>query len=198
VLAVQGQVLPSTLCDVTLTADLRAEPMGISRVAGQSRIARSERGIERVYLEPDNVPAYPDAVRALLEADLIVAGPGSLYTSVIPNLLVPDIARAVAASRAPKIYVCNVATQRSETNGYTVSDHVAGLEAHVGVGLFPTVLVNANLDVDIDAHLDVELVAMDFAPRTPYRLIAADLIDRDHPWRHDSDKLARTVLGLLQ
>jgi uncharacterized cofD-like protein len=198
VLAVQGQVLPSTLRDVTLTADLRAEPAGISRVAGQSRIARSEGGIERVYLEPDNVPAYPDAVRALLEADLIVAGPGSLYTSVIPNLLVPDIARAVAASRALKVYVCNVATQRGETDGYTVSDHIAGLEAHVGAGLFPTVLVNTNLGVDIDAHLDIELVAMDFAPRTPYRLIAADLVDCAHPWRHDSDKLARAVLVLLQ
>jgi uncharacterized cofD-like protein len=191
-------VLPSTLYDVTLTADLRAEPVGISRVAGQSRIAESEGGIERVYLEPDNVPAYPDAVHALLEADLIVAGPGSLYTSVIPNLLVPDIARAVAASRAAKVYVCNVATQVGETDGYAVSDHVAGLEAHVGVGLFLTVLANANLDVKVDASLGVELVAMDFSPRAPYRLITADLVDRACPWRHDSDKLARTVLCLLR
>jgi uncharacterized cofD-like protein len=198
VLAVQGRVLPSTLYDVTLTADLRAEPVGISRVAGQSRIAESEGGIERVYLEPDNVPAYPDAVHALLEADLIVAGPGSLYTSVIPNLLVPDIARAVAASRAAKVYVCNVATQVGETDGYAVSDHVAGLEAHVGVGLFLTVLANANLDVKVDASLGVELVAMDFSPRAPYRLITADLVDRACPWRHDSDKLARTVLCLLR
>jgi uncharacterized cofD-like protein len=113
-------------------------------------------------------------------------------------LLVPDVARAVAASRATKVYVCNVATQRGETDGYTVSDHIAGLEAHVGVGLFPTVLVNANLDVNLGAHLDIELVAVDLAPRLPYRLVAADLVDRAHPWRHDSDKLARTVLSLLQ
>jgi uncharacterized cofD-like protein len=198
VLAVRGQVLPSTLCDVTLTADLRTEPVGISRVAGQSRIAKSEGGIERVYLEPDDVPVYPEAVRALLEADLIVAGPGSLYTSVIPNLLVPDLARAVAASRAVKVYICNVATQRGETDGYAVSDHITGLESHVGAGLFSTVLVNANLDVDIDASLGIELVAMDLLPRTAYRVIAADLIDRAHPWRHDGDKLARAVLRLLQ
>jgi uncharacterized cofD-like protein len=198
VLAVQGRVLPSTLCDVTLTADLRAEPAGISRVAGQSRIAKSEEGIERVYLEPDDVPAYPQAVRALLDADLIVAGPGSLYTSVIPNLLVPDIARAVAASQATKVYICNVATQRGETDGYTGGDHIAGLEAHVGSGLFPIVLINASLDVDFDAPSGVELVAMDFAPHATYRVIPADLIDRARPWRHDSDKLARAVLRLLQ
>jgi uncharacterized cofD-like protein len=198
VLAVQGQVLPSTLCDVTLTADLRAEPVGISRVAGQSRIAKSEGGIERVYLEPDDVPAYPDVVRALLEADLIVAGPGSLYTSVIPNLLVPDLAQAVAASPATKVYICNVATQRGETDGYTVGDHIAGLEAHVGAGLFPIVLTNANLDVDFEAPPGVELVAMDFLPHPAYQVITADLIDRAYPWRHDSDKLARAVLRLLQ
>ncbi len=197
VLAVQGRVLPSTLCDVTLMADLRTEPVGISRVAGQSSITEARGSIERVYLEPDNVPAYPDAVRALLEADLIVAGPGSLYTSVLPNLLVPDVARAVAASRALKVYVCNVATQRGETDGYSAGDHVAGLEAHVGEGLFPIVLVNDNLDVDFDAPPGVELAPVDFPPHAAYRVITADLVDRAHPWRHDSDKLARAVLRLL-
>ena len=198
VLAVKGRVLPSTLYDVTLTADLRTEPVGISRVDGQSRITKAEGGIERVYLEPEDVPAYPDAVRALLEADLIVAGPGSLYTSVIPNLLVPDIAQAVAVSQALKIYVCNVATQRGETDGYTASDHLAGLEAHVGAGFFPIVLINTNMDVDFDAPSGVELVAMDLPPHTAYRVITADLIDCAHPWRHDGDKLARTILCLLQ
>nr|HID13675.1 YvcK family protein [Anaerolineae bacterium] len=147
VLAVRGRVLPSTLRDVTLMADLRDEASGVSRVSGESRIPEVGGAIERVYLEPDDVPAYPDAVRALLEADLIVAGPGSLYTSVLPNLLVPDVARAVAASRALKVYVCNVATQRGETEGYSVGDHAAALEAHVGKGLFPMVLANDNLDV---------------------------------------------------
>jgi uncharacterized cofD-like protein len=197
VLAVQGRVLPSTLCDVTLMADLRTEPVGISRVAGQSSIIEAGGSIERVYLEPDNVPAYPDAVRALLEADLIVAGPGSLYTSVLPNLLVSDVARAVAASRALKVYVCNVATQRGETDGYSAGDHVAGLEAHVGEGLFPMVLVNDNLDVHFDAPPGVELAPVDFPPHAAYRVITADLVDRAHPWRHDSDKLARAVLRLL-
>jgi uncharacterized cofD-like protein len=197
VLAVRGHALPSTLQDVKLMADLRTEPAGVSRVSGESSITEAKGAIERVYLEPDDAKAYPEAVRALLEADLIVAGPGSLYTSVLPNLLVPDMARAVQASRALKVYVCNVATQCGETDGFHAGDHAAALEAHVGKGLFPIVLANDNLDVDFDAPPGVELVAVDFPPDTGYRVVTADLVDPAHPWRHDSDKLAQAVLRLL-
>jgi uncharacterized cofD-like protein len=196
VLAVQGRVLPSTLCDVTLTADLRAEPVGVSRVAGESSITEACGAIERVYLEPNDVPAYPEAVRALLEADLIVAGPGSLCTSVLPNLLVQDVAQAVTASRALKVYVCNVATQRGETDKYNTGDHVAMLETHLGAGFFPVVLANDNLDVDFVSP-GVELVPVAFPPGAAYRVITSDLVDRARPWRHDSDKLARALLNLL-
>ncbi len=198
VLAVQGRVLPSTLRDVTLMADLQAESVGLSRVTGESSITKADGAITRVYLEPDDAPAYPGAVRALLEADLIVAGPGSLYTSVLPNLLVRDVARAVAASQAPKVYVCNVATQRGETDEYSTGDHVRALEAHVGAGLFPLVLANDNLVVDFDAPSGVELVPLDFPPRAENQVIAADLVDLAYPWRHDSDKLARALLRLLE
>jgi uncharacterized cofD-like protein len=203
VLKIRGRVLPSTLSDVTLTADLRAESAGRDgitrsvRVAGQSSIAKAGGAIEQVYLEPDDAPAYPGAVRALLEADLIVAGPGSLYTSVLPNLLVPNVAQAVKTNRAPKVYVCNVATQCGETDGYCASDHIAALEAHVGKGIFPIVLVNYNLDVDFDAPAGVELVTPDFPPDAGYQVIAADLIDPVRPWRHDSAKLAKALLQLL-
>jgi len=197
VLAVQGRVLPSTLCDVTLTADLRADPVGVSRVAGESSITEACGVIERVYLEPDDAPAYPGAVRALLEADLIVAGPGSLCTSVLPNLLVPDVARAVAASRALKVYVCNVATQLGETDGYSAADHIGMLEAHLGANFFPIVLVNDNLDVEFEAPSGVELVRIEFPPGAGYRVISTDLVDHARPWRHDSDKLARALLNLL-
>jgi uncharacterized cofD-like protein len=197
VLAVRGRVLPSTLRDVKLMADLQAESIGISRVTGESSITEADGAIARVYLEPDDAPAYPGAVRALLEADLIVAGPGSLYTSVLPNLLVPDVARAVTASQATKVYVCNVATQRGETDGYSTGDHIRALETHVGAGLFPLVLTNDNLAVDFDAPPGVELVPLDFSPRAEYRVIAADLVDPAHPWRHDSDKLAQALLHLI-
>jgi uncharacterized cofD-like protein len=196
VLAIQGRVLPSTLQDVTLMADLHTEPVGISRISGQSSITKSN-GIKRVYLNPENVRAYPEAVRALLEAELIAAGPGSLYTSVLPNLLVPDIAQAIATSRALKVYVCNVATQPGETEGYSTNDHVAALEAHLGRRLFPVILVNDNLGVKIDAPPETEPVVIDLQSGAGYHVITTDMVDPIHPWRHDSDKLAQALLRLL-
>ncbi len=198
VLAVRGHVLPSTLSDVTLTADLKIPPAGVNRVAGESSITEAHGSIERIYLEPDNAPAYPGAVRALLDADLIVAGPGSLYTSVLPNLLVPDVRRAVEASPALKVYVCNVATQRGETDGYSVGDHVAALAVNGGSNLFPIVLANDNLGVDFDAPSGVELVAPAVPPNADYRVITVDLVDHERPWRHDDEKLAQTLLSLLE
>jgi uncharacterized cofD-like protein len=198
VLTIRGRVLPSTLRDVTLMADLRTEPIGVSRVTGESSITQAIGAIERVYLEPDDAPAYPEAVRALLEADLIVAGPGSLYTSVLPNLMVRDVARAVKASRAPKVYICNVATQVGETDRYSVGDHVAALEAHVDRGLFPTVLANNNTNVAFDAPPGVELVSLEVPTNAAYHVIAADIVDQVRPWRHDSAKLARTLLHILE
>jgi uncharacterized cofD-like protein len=207
VLAVQGQVLPSTLQDVTLTADLEAGPNAdadesvpakLNRVSGESSIPEAKGVIQRVYLDPSDAMAYPGAVRALLNADLIVAGPGSLYTSVLPNLLVPAIAEAVQASPARKVYVCNVATQRGETEGYTVADHVAALESHVQGSLFPIVLANSNLEVDFKSSPGVQLVPPEVSSDPTYRVVTADLVDGTHPWRHDSDKLARALLRLLE
>src|SRR3990170_2922400 len=143
VLTIQGRVVPSTLQDVTLVADLRPAPAAPAfRVQGESAIPDAPGAIDRVSLQPDDVPAFPEAVQAILAADLIVAGPGSLYTSVIPNLLVRDIAAAVRASNALKVYVCNAATQPGETDGYSVSDHVRALEAHAGEGLFTVIVAN--------------------------------------------------------
>lgn len=197
VLAIQGQVLPSTLHDVTLRATLRDSANRISHVSGESQIPRAYGEIERVYLEPDDAPAYPGALRALLDADLIVAGPGSLYTSILPNLLVGEVAQAVAASQAVKVYVCNVATQLGETDGYVAGDHVDALEAHVGAGFFPIVLANSNQDVHLDAPDGVELVRPTFPSSATYEVITTDLVDPSHPWRHDSNKLAQELLRLL-
>jgi uncharacterized cofD-like protein len=218
VLAVQGQVLPSTLQNVTLTADLaqdrRHDPSAdargsvdgrLNRVSGESSIPQAEGAIQRVYLDPDGAPAYPGAVHALLNADMIVAGPGSLYTSVLPNLLVPAVADAVEASSACKVYVCNVATQRGETEGYTVGDHVAALEKHVSRSLFPVVLANDNAHLLDGAWADhfrgqpgVDMVEPDVPPDADYLVITADVVDRTHPWRHDSHKLAQALMRHLQ
>jgi uncharacterized cofD-like protein len=198
VLAVRGRILPSTLEDVTLVADLAAAPgapsAGLTRVQGESAIPKAGRAIARVFLRPDQVRAYPGAVRAILSADVVIAGPGSLFTSVLPNLLVEDIRQAVRASSALRIYVCNVATQPGETDGFDVGQHVSALQRHVGRGLFPCVLVNSTLPRRPDPGL--EPVPVRYAEGEGYRVVEADLCDSNVPWRHDSAKLAREIMCL--
>jgi uncharacterized cofD-like protein len=198
VLAVQGRILPSTLKNVTLCADLRGEndaAGALSRVEGESSITAAELPIERVFLLPDNARAYPETIRAILEADLIVIGPGSLFTSVLPNLLVEDIPRAIRASRSLKIYVCNVATQRGETDRFGVGDHVEALQRHVGRDVFRHVLVNDNFDINPDPHFITELVSLDYAAGKDCQVVSADVIDPQKPWRHDPQKLARSLMN---
>ncbi len=197
VLTIQGRVVPSTLQDVTLVADLRPDDAASAyRVRGESAIPAAPGAIERVSLQPDDVPAFPDAVQAILAADLIVAGPGSLYTSVIPSLLVRDIAAAVRASRATKVYVCNVATQPGETDGYSVLNHLQGLEAHASEGLFPIVIANNKQAGKLLPRL--EWVRLEPALNGGHRLLATDVVDDEKPWRHDSAKLAGTLMKLLE
>lgn len=198
VLAVRGRILPSTLEDVTLVADVRASAApdkapALARVQGESLIPKAGQPIERIFLRPEGVRAYPEAVRAILEADLIVAGPGSLFTSVLPNLLVDDIRRAVGASSALKLYVCNVATQPGETDGFDVGQHMHALERHVGRGLFPAVLANNNMLAG-PVPPGMQMVALYDPSGAGYRVMAADLVDSAACWRHDSAKLARQVL----
>ncbi len=111
VLALRGRVLPSTLENVTLAADVAVEGQGIERVIGESVIPKVHGRIQHVVLDPPNPAAYPPALRAIFDADLIVIGPGSLYTSILPNLLVPDLAQALCRAPALKVYVCNLAAQ---------------------------------------------------------------------------------------
>jgi uncharacterized cofD-like protein len=201
VLAVRGQILPSTLENVTLCADTRdPEPAsdGLARVAGESEITQRGRPIERVYLEPEHVPAYPGVVRAILDADLIIAGPGSLYTSVLPNLLVEDIRRALESSHALKVYVCNVATQPGETDYFTVEDHFDALTQHVGDEIFTRVLANSNYNVNFPEQSKSQMVHPRENEKPDFKLFLADLVDESQPWRHDPSKLAAEVLKRYQ
>jgi uncharacterized cofD-like protein len=197
VLAVRGRIVPSTLQNVTLCADLRGEDEALdklSRVEGESRIPKAGLPIERVFLRPERVRAYPGALRAILSADLILAGPGSLYTSILPNLLVEDIAQAIHVSQAVKIYICNVATQVGETDHFTVGDHVQALQDHVGKDVFHYVLANDNFDAQLPPQANIEFVPVTYKATGEYQVITADLIDRENAWRHDSKKLAHKVI----
>lgn len=189
VLAVRGQVLPSTLADVTLCAEFE----GDEHIAGESRIGEVGKPIRRAYLRPEHPPAYPEAVRAVLDADLIVIGPGSLYTSILPNLLVQEIAGAVKASSALKVYVCNVATQRGETENYRVVDHVQALERQLGEGLFQYVVVNSNLPARTP---EVQPVVLSGEEAERYHVVEADVADSQHPRMHQPLKLAQALMRL--
>jgi uncharacterized cofD-like protein len=193
VLAVRGQVLPSTLENVTLCAEMEDAVL----IHGESKISETGRAIRKLYLQPEHPAAYPEAIKAILEADLIVLGPGSLYTSLLPNLLVDGIYRALLASSALRVYVCNVATQRGETDGYGVREHVEALRRHLPEDPFHYVLANSRTDVTIPERYPSETVSLPADEQAPdYRVVMADVVDPDAPLRHDSVKLAQALIGL--
>ncbi len=195
VLSVHGRVLPATLHDVRLVADVRLQHIATAvRVHGESNIPQTNGRVQRVWLEPGDPPAYPKVVQAILAADLIVVGPGSLYTSILPNLLVPDIVEAIRSSRALKILVCNIANQPGETDGYLCEDYLRALDAHTGPSLVDLILLNASFPAE---NPGIEWVrAGNDVSRYPVHY--ADLLNEVRPWQHDSVKLAATLIRLLE
>ncbi|HEU4758502.1 MAG TPA: gluconeogenesis factor YvcK family protein, partial [Dehalococcoidia bacterium] len=192
VLAVRGQIIPSTLANVTLCAKMT----DARTIEGESSIGNGHGRIRQVYLMPENPPAHPEAVRAILEADMIVLGPGSLYTSVLPNLLVQGVRRALSASSAVKVYVCNVATQPGETDGFGVRDHLAVIEEHVGRHLIDFVLANDNVSAEIERAAGSEPVRVDAALHRGIRLLTADVVSEENRYHHDSKKLAEAIMRI--
>lgn len=199
VLAVRGRIVPATLENVVLCAEVRDRANAQASpklVYGQSRIAQAGGVVGRVYLRPENAKGYPEAIRALLQADMIVLGPGSLYTSVLPNLLVQDIRNALWASAAVKVFVCNVATQPGETDGYDVGSHVRALREHVGAELWHYVLANSNTDFQLPPASKSAMVQLSCDDLQVSEVVYADLVDRELPWRHDPARLAEALLRL--
>ena len=196
VLSVSGRVLPSTLHDVKLIADMQV-PYSVNqiRVNGESRIPKMAGRVRRLWLEPNDAPAYPPVIKAILNANMIVVGPGSLYTSLLPNLLVNDLLGAVRSSRAVKVYICNIVTQAGETDGFSCYDHVRALEEHVGDRLFDVLLFNDNFVGQLNEG--DQWVQIDEKTLSDSRTQFADLIKEGQPWRHDSVKLADTLIGIL-
>ncbi len=196
VLALRGRVLPSTLADVDLEADILLPDGTLQRVVGESKIPEVDGRIQQVFLQPAAVRAYPAALQAIFQADLIVMGPGSLYTSILPNLLVPDLAEALLHARAPKIYICNLATQPGETDNYSVADHVATLFQHIPTGCLDMVIANDNQSIPPDRG-GGNTIYVQLTPPENLPMVTADLVDEARPWRHDGAKLAQAVMRLL-
>lgn len=200
VLAVRGRVLPAANQAIVL----KAEMADGSIVVGESSIPKAGQAIRRVFTEPEQVEPLPEAVEAIREADAILIGPGSLYTSIIPNLIVPKLAEAIVASDAVKLFVCNVMTQPGETDNYSVGDHLDAIHAHIGHHLFDYVIVNdgeippqvQSLYAEQGAqavHLDLEEVT-----RRGYKVIADRLVLFRTYLRHDAAKLSDHIYQLVE
>ena len=201
VLAVRGKVLPSTLDAVRLGAVYTDG----SRVLGESCIPEQGKKIEKVFLDPMDAKALPEAIEAILHADVVVLGPGSLYTSIIPNLLIPGFAEAIATTPALCVYVCNVMTQPGETDGYTASDHVQALLEHLGEpSLLDYVIVNkagvSSAQAKKYAQQGAHPVRADISviERMGIKVHAADVLDQRNLVRHASLKLAEEIIRLAE
>src|SRR5437764_3176024 len=190
VLAVKGTIVPSTLQDVTLVASING-----SNVEGESKIPKQNGRISQVFLKPDGAQVNPAAAQAILNAELVVIGPGSLYTSILPNLLVEGMVEAIKASPALKVLVCNLASQHGETDGYEVDDYIRVIHEHVGSNLFDFVLVNSNHShMPTGGQSQVIFRAVDASKNPEVRFIAADVVNVRIPSHHDPDKLARVIM----
>ncbi len=199
VLAISGKVLPSTLSDVSLWAEMEDGRI----IEGESNIPEAKGKIKTIGCMPANPPALPAAIRAIQQAEYIIIGPGSLYTSIIPNLLVPEIRNAIAKANVPRIYVCNIMTQPGETEGYSVADHIREIDRVSKVKLFDAVLVHHKppttvslqryaLENSHPVYLDRQEIA-----ELNRRIVMANVMDEDpirgHV-RHNSGQLARVLL----
>lgn len=183
-LQVQGRVFPATTRLVKLGAHVQG-----GTVTGQVAVAQSSRPIHEAYLDPPDPPAHPAALEAILQADQIVLGPGSLFTSLIATLLVPEIRDALITARGLKVFVCNNRIQKGETEGFTASAHLAALAAHINSARLDAIVLQAPVLKGDGVLNDLG----DLPPGAP-RVIEADVSDRDGA--HDADKLARVLESL--
>ena len=198
VLAIRGEVLPSTLSDVKLWAELSDG----RRIEGESNITKARGRIISIGCTPTAPPALPRAVDAIKAADYIIIGPGSLYTSIVPNLLVPDIADAIAATQVPRIYICNIMTEPGETDNYSVSEHIHAIDRACGRRLFDAVLVQkrspsaAALDRYRKEGAERVVFDRDAVIASGRRIVIANVMNETEKGtiRHDSPRLAKVLM----
>jgi uncharacterized cofD-like protein len=197
VLAIRGRIFPSTAQNVTLQAELE----GGKIVSGETNISRSRKRITRVRLVPRRVRPLPEVLAALREADLILVGPGSLYTSILPNLLVDEVTEVIAHSRATRVYIANLMTQPGETQNYSVADHVRAIYEHTRHTLFDCVVIN---HTPVLPRLLRRYAAQRAAPVDPsfdeldrmrLKYVTGNILQQDKVVRHDREGLTKLLLG---
>lgn len=199
VLNIRGRVVPSTLDHVRL----RAVMEGGVEICGETKIVQSGLRIRRIFLDPEAPEPYGGAIEAIKDADLICIGPGSVYTSVIPNLLVKGISEAVQAAEAKKAYICNVMTQRGESDAFTASEHITALQANLDLRLFDYIVVNTGIPSEQalgkyrEAKQYLVEADIDRIRAMGYRVLAGDFMNESDLVRHDPMRLATRLLALV-
>ncbi|MCM3718260.1 gluconeogenesis factor YvcK family protein [Fictibacillus phosphorivorans] len=200
VLNVRGQVLPAAKNSIILSAELEDGTI----VQGESKIPLSNKKIRRVFLNDENIEPLRESVKAIQDADLIVIGPGSLYTSILPNLLVGGISKAIREATAPRVYVCNVMTQPGETTDYTAGDHVQALIDHVGHNFIDVVIVNNEtippefLDLYLEEGASQVLFDEERLRSFGIGLVCDNIIQYGTLVRHDAKRVSDLLLGLIE
>ncbi|HTQ62510.1 MAG TPA: YvcK family protein [Candidatus Solibacter sp.] len=196
VLAIRGRIFPSTLSNVHLVARLTNGRI----VHGETRITASRSPIEKLSLSPRRVPPFPAVIEAIHEADLILLGPGSLYTSILPNLLIPEIAAAIARSSAPRVYIANLMTQPGETTSYPLAEHLRAIRRHTPRNLVDWVVANRRpISPEVAKRyrrqgaeqVDIDLPELQ---KSGYRVILDNLLEEHGVIRHNPQRLARLLL----
>lgn len=198
ILAIRGKVLPGTLSQTSLCAEFTDGTI----VEGESEITEARKKVRRVWLSPSDCEPMPEVLKAIRHADAIILGPGSLYTSVMPNLLVRGVVDALAETPALRIYVCNVMTQPGETDGYTAADHLKAIFKHAGRRIVDVALVNSEVPTKLLDRYEAEGAFpvepdVDEIRRMGVRPVAASLINETDLVRHDSERLAEVIQKLM-
>jgi uncharacterized cofD-like protein len=196
VLAIRGRIFPSTISNVSLVATLEDG----RRVQGETRITASRKPIKKLALSSGRVRPVPEALEAITQADLILLGPGSLYTSILPNLLIREIASAIVKSKAPRVYIANLMTQPGETSGYALADHLRAIQKHVPRRVIDWVVANRQpVSPEVARRYrtqGAEPVAIDLPElqKLGFRVILDDLLEEHGVIRHNARRLARLLL----
>ena len=196
VLAIRGRIFPSTLSNVHLVASLENG----RTVHGETQITASKVPIKKLKLSSRGVRALPKAIEAIKQADLIFLGPGSLYTSILPNLLIPEIAAAIAKSTAPRVYIANLMTQPGETAGYALADHLRAIQKHVPRRVIDWVVANRQaVSPEVARRYraqGAESVAVDISAlqKLGFRVILDNLLEEHGVIRHHTKRLSRLLL----
>lgn len=197
IISSRGKVLPATLGDVNIWG----KTISGKKIIGEKNIdlGKYTGSLDEVFLNPPNVSAYKPSLEALEKAQMIIVGPGDLFSTVLPVLIVPQIKKALIGSNAKKIFITNIANKPFETAGFKVSDYLQKIEKHIGKNIFDTILVNTNQNPKIPSGLNYRYVEFDQGNLAKYKhqMVGGDYINTKYPLYHDSKKIAAKIEKLL-